>query len=204
VGDRRRLPWLISVPLIVGGSFGAHWLGSLMFAPRGASAVDPDGGVELAQRVDHGYVTVVPLLAGVAIAIALVCLAVRVRRAFLGRRSGGVSPLWFLALPFLGFAVQELAERALHAEAVPFNPAHEPAFLSGLVLQLPFGLLAYIIGRALLGLSAKLARILSGSCPFFAVSRPATVRPVQVVLSRIPVLGLGHSVRGPPLIPVVV
>ncbi len=190
---------------MVGGSLAAHWLGSLLSAPPGAAPVDRESGVALAGRVDHGSVTIAPLIAGVVIAVGLVWLAVRARRAFTGRRSGGVSPVWFLVLPFLGFAAQELAERALHAEAIPFNPAHEPAFVAGLVLQLPFGMLAYVIGRALRGLGVRLARIVSGSRPFVAASRPAPgLRRVRVIRPRIPVLALGHSVRGPPSMPAVV
>ena len=190
---------------MVGGSFAAHWLGALLSAPRGAAPVERESGVELAGRVDHGSVTIVPLIAGLLIAVALVWLAVRARRALTGRRSCGVSPVWFLVLPFLGFAAQEMAERALHAEAIPFNPAHEPAFLTGLVLQLPFGMLAYVIGRALRGLGARLARIVSGSRPVVVASRPTPgLRPVGVIRPRIPVLALGHSVRGPPSMTAVV
>jgi hypothetical protein len=86
-----------------------------------------------------------------------------------------------------------------YAEAIPFNPAHEPAFFAGLLLQLPFGFLAYLLGRALLRLGAKLARILSGARGRVVTRRPATgLRPVRTIPARIPILALGHSVRGPP------
>jgi hypothetical protein len=199
VGDRRRLPWFLALPLMVAGSFAAHELGVLVFASRRAAPVDADGGVELAYRVDHGSITILPLVAGAAIALFLVWLAVRGRQAVSGRGAGDVSPLWFLALPPLGFGVQELAERLLHAEAIPFNPAHEPAFLAGLLLQLPFGLLAYFMGRLLLGLGAKIARILARARGFLVGFCPSTgLRPVRTIRLRIPVLALGHSVRGPP------
>src|SRR5213078_4560925 len=46
VRDRGRLPWLLSLPLILGGSFTAHAVGSHLFVRRAAS-VDADGGREL-------------------------------------------------------------------------------------------------------------------------------------------------------------
>jgi hypothetical protein len=184
---------------MVAGSFAAHSLGVLAFASRRAAG-DADGGIKFHGRVDHGSVTILPLVTGVGIALLLVWVAVRLRR---GHRRGarGVSPLWFLALPPLGYAAQEVAERLLHAEVIPFNPAHEPAFLAGLLLQLPFGLLAYLIGRVLLDLGARLARVLSGGPLVVTGPRPSMgLRPGRAVPVRVPVLALGHSVRGPPVV----
>jgi hypothetical protein len=52
--------------------------------------------------------------------------------------------------------LQELAERLLRAEAFPFQAALEPRFLLGLLLQLPFGLLALLVARALLRVVERL------------------------------------------------
>jgi hypothetical protein len=141
----------------------------------------------------------VPVIAGLVIALVLLGLCARIYGTVRGRRHVGVSPLWFLALPPVGFAVQELAERLLHAESFPFNPAHEPAFVAALLLQVPFGFLAFLVGRALLGLGARIARILSGSSlPSLLARAVSSRRSRETFLRRIPVLTLGHSVRGPP------
>ncbi|MFN2545188.1 MAG: hypothetical protein ABR600_11570 [Actinomycetota bacterium] len=198
----RRLPWLLSIPLMVAGSFAAHSLGLLFFGRSSAAVSDGDGGIEVARRADHGLLTVLPLVAGVAMAIVLVFVAIRVVNRLRLSRLDGLSPGWFLALPLLGYAIQEVMERLFHAEAVFFNPAHEPAFLAGLLLQLPFGVLAYLIGRAVLRLGTQLVRsVAGGTAHAWAPSRRlARIHPLQTIRPRIPVLALGHSVRGPPVI----
>ena len=94
--------------------------------------------------------------------------------------------------------MQEFAERLLHAEALPFRAALEPRFLLGLLLQIPFGLLALLLARVLLRIVERLARVLARA------RRPrlaATARwsPRQAFdLPRIPALALGYQQRGPP------
>jgi hypothetical protein len=94
--------------------------------------------------------------------------------------------------------LQEFAERLLRAEAFPFHAAVEPRFLFGLLLQLPFGLLALLLARALLRVVERLARVLA------RVRRPrgattAHWSPRQAFdLPRIPALALGYPQRGPP------
>jgi hypothetical protein len=195
---RERLPWLLSLPLIVSGSMTAHALGSRLFAAH-ATPADADAGREVAPRADHGLLTVVPVIAGIVLAIGLVYLAVRLgRRSRPGRAERRSGP--FLLLPLLAFAIQEMAERVVNAEAILFNPVHEPAFLAGLALQVPFAFLAYVLARTLLRVGVRFARVLGESAPPAPLAR-ASVGMVAVAAVRpsIPVLSLGHSVRGPPL-----
>jgi len=196
---RRRLPWVLAVPLMVAGSLAAHSLGSMLSATRISTVVDADGGAELAPRVDHGYVTILPVLVGLVTALVLVAMGLRIYRRVRGDNHTGASPESFLLLPPLAYALQEVAERLLHAESFLFNPAHEPAFLLALVLQAPFGIVAFFLGRALLGLGRTLARVLFGRRRPRSWSRPASLPHIRdAILLRVPVLALGHSVRGPP------
>src|SRR5205085_9050060 len=111
----------------------------------------------------------------------------------------GASPESFLLLPPVAYVLQEVAERLLHAESFLFNPGHEPAFLLALVLQVPFGVVAFFLGRAMLGLGRALARVVSGGRRPLPSSRPVSLaRMYDAILLRVPVLALGHSVRGPP------
>src|SRR2546427_3612511 len=111
----------------------------------------------------------------------------------------GPPPARLLLLPPLAYVLQEVAERLLHAESFLFNPAHEPAFLLALVLQVPFGIVAFFLGRALLGFGRTLARVLFGRRPPWSSSRPVSLpRIYDAILLRVPVLALGHSVPGPP------
>jgi hypothetical protein len=187
------------VPLIVGGSFTAHAVGSRSSLFARAASADADGGHELVSRVDDGSITVLPLIAGVVLAFALVLVVLRLRGAERTSRPGGVSPLWFLVLPPLAFAIQDVAERVVHAEVIPFNPVHEPVILAGLLLQVPFGLLAYLIGRVLQGVARTLVQVLHGETGLtFSPRTSFGPHPLRAILPRVPVLALGHSVRGPP------
>src|SRR5262245_20500147 len=143
---RRRLPWLLAVPLMVAGSVAAHSLTYLVVAARTA----PEGDAEASERVSSAHSGYLVLFMGVLAATALVAAAAR---SPAGRhRRGGLEPYpWmFFLLPPLAFGLQELSERALHAEAFPFHAALEPRFLLGLLLQVPFALLALFLGRAFL------------------------------------------------------
>src|SRR5215208_8079516 len=64
VRNVRRLPWLIALPLMLGGSFTAHAVGSRLI-PQPVSA-DADGGHEFFARVDHSAVTLLPLIGELA------------------------------------------------------------------------------------------------------------------------------------------
>jgi hypothetical protein len=77
------------------------------------------------------------------------------RRCLAGRRR------LFFVLPPLAFASQELAERLLHAEGFPFHAALEPRFPVGLLLQLPFGLLAILVAHWLLRVVTRLVLALA-------------------------------------------
>jgi hypothetical protein len=188
---RRRLPWLLALPVMAAGSLAAHALSYLFLSARAA-----EGGAEVSERSSTGSASNLVLFLGVGAAMAIVAAALLVvgRR----RRGAGVSPWLFFLLPPLAFALQELAERLLHAEAFPFQAALEPRFLLGLLLQLPFGLLTLLVARALLRVVRRLVR---------ALVRTRTPRlqgsvswsPLQaIVLPRIPALALGYPQRGPP------
>lgn len=192
---RRRLPWVLAVPLIATGSMSAHALGSVLFGGHGH-----EHGAEEVARTSGGYLAQLPILLGVLAALGLAGLGVRMFRA---RRRGthGVAPLWFLLLPPLSFALQELAERLLHAESAPFSAVREPAFLAALLLQLPFGLLAYLLARFLLAIAEDVGGLLSRHAAFPQACRSVLLPvPLMAARPRRPVLASGQSERGPPVL----
>jgi hypothetical protein len=154
---RRRLPWLVALPVMAAGSFGAHSLSYLFVSARTS-----EGTREASERASTGGSSYLVLLLGVVAATAFVAACARL---LLARRRGGggteVSPWLFFVLPPLAFALQELSERLLRAEAFPFQAALEPRFLLGLLFQLPFGLLALLLARALLRVVERIVRALS-------------------------------------------
>jgi hypothetical protein len=190
---RRRLPWLVALPLMAAGSLTAHSLTYLVASARSAESVP-----ELPERTSSGDAGYLVLLLGMLAATTLVAAAARL---LLGRRcdrGGEPSPWLFFALPPLAFVLQEFSERLLHAEAFPFKAALEPRFLIGLLLQLPFGLIALLLARALLRVIDRIV---------YLIARPTTARSAAVAswsprptldLPRIPAFALGHQQRGPP------
>jgi hypothetical protein len=198
---RSRSPWLLALPLMVAGSFGAHALSyGLVSSPGGATAFDGDAH-GMAERMSTGAASysVVPagLVAALVVAAFVAWLAERSR----GGRRRGASPWLFFTLPLLAFTFQELAERLLGAESAPFRAALEPRFLIGLALQVPFGLVAFLIAHLLIRAVKSVGRLLARTRPLPDLRRVRL--PWQIHVSElpcIPVLALGYSQRGPPVL----
>jgi hypothetical protein len=188
--NRRRLTWWLSVALAAVGSLAAHALGYLPHAAEGREHLE--AGPEAAPHL--------PLLAGLLAAVALTGLANRAWNALLRRPRRPMAPGWFVVVPPLGWALQEVAERRLGVESFPFDAAREPAFAKGLLVQLLFGVLAFLAARLLLAVAAQLRRLRraddwpdtdhagSGVTP----ARALAARPRQLVLA------LADYERGPP------
>jgi len=197
---RRRLSWLIALPLMAAGSLAAHALSSLLAGGRVEGVASADGDTHIAsERTSAGFaahsVLPVGLLVALVIAVGAAWLVGRAR----GGRKRGASPWLFCALPPLAFSAQELIERVVNAEAAPFRAALEPRFLIGLALQIPFGLLALFVARALQRVVRRIARALVRQRPTLLSRRTLSFRlPVACELPRIPALALGYTQRGPP------
>ena len=190
---RRCLPWLLALPLMAAGSLAAHSLSYLVVTARAT-----ESGAELSERTSSGQSSYLVLFLGVSAATVLVAAMARLLLGRRCHRGSEPSPWLFFALPPLTFVLQEASERLLHAEAFPFQAALEPRFLFGLLLQLPFGLLALLVARALMRVVEQIVRLLT---------RRKTARPNALVswsprptldLPRIPALALGYPQRGPP------
>ncbi len=190
---RRRLPWLVALPLMAAGSLAAHSLSYLVVSARAA-----EGGGEAPERASTGSGSYLVLFLGILAATAVVAAGARLLLDRPPQRGNKVSPWLFFVLPPLAFALQEFAERLLHAEAFPFHAALEPRFLLGLLLQLPFGLLALLLSRALLHVVERLVGELARARrPRYASTTSWSLRQA-CDLPRIPALALGYQERGPP------
>lgn len=193
--------WLLSLPLILGGSEVAHW--------AAYRVVYPHAGVRRAELAEtgHGYLTQAPQAIAVAVAMAVVALAVRVatrRRGETGERSALAPFLPFAALPALAFALQEHLERLLHDGALPLDTATAPTFATGLLLQVPFGLVAFGLARLLLRVADRIARVGRTAPPRAPAPAAAAPAPASVVLvPGASPLALARGLRGPPSLPVV-
>ena len=102
-------------------------------------------------------------------------------------------------MPPLAFVFQEFLERWLAGGSFPWWMVLQPTFRIGLLLQLPFGLVAYLAARLLLRVAddvGSMLRRLVERTPLPGISPnwfPFELHPV-----RVPVLADGHAGRGPP------
>jgi apolipoprotein N-acyltransferase len=185
---RQRVAWVVSIPLMVGGSWAAHALDYRLIVP------DAGARRTLLAATGHGYEEWLPLALAVLLAAGLVAL---VRALPLLRTRAASAPLWpFLLLPPLTFVLQEHAERWIATGHVPWHALLEPTFLPGVVLQLPFGVTGYVVARLTLHAARRLALV---AVPRIRVV-PAVAVLVTVPASDLPRRALAGSrtSRGPP------
>src|SRR2546423_11169412 len=145
----------------------------------------------------HGYMARLPLVFAACAAIELIAFFTAVVGS-LRRKAAPPVPAWaFGLLPPLGFAVQECLERWLSGALFPWWMVLQPTFRIGLLLQLPFGLAAYLVARLLLRAADEVGRALGRQprCPQVGLSPAWAVSPSWV--PRLSVVG-SHAGRGPP------
>jgi hypothetical protein len=200
---RRAAAWLLSVPLMIAGTQVAHVLAYRL--------VYPSLHVRLSALLatGHGYMVgtngYLPTLLGIAGALDLVAagwvLAGSVRRSL--QRP---VPAWaFALLPLLCFSLQEFLERWLAGSSFPWWTVLQPTFRVGLLLQLPFAVLAFLAARLLLHAADRAGRRLQPRAPrpvppfgSLVLVAPATITPLRRASATT------HAGRGPPVAPAAV
>jgi hypothetical protein len=192
---RRSLAWLSVLPLILAGSQVAHVLAYRW--------VYPSAHVRLQELLStgHGYMDRLPLVFGIAAAVAFVSLLVAIADVARGRSLRAL-PAWaFALLPLLTFVVQEVLERSLHTGTFVWQAVESPTFVPGLLLQLPFAAAAYLIARLLLRTVRTVGRLIGARRTVYAPRRAAAIRlPVAVCLPRLAPLAGAAAGRAPPLL----
>ncbi len=184
-----RLAWLLSLALVAAGVLAAHGLAYRLVEP------DAEERRHLLEETGHGYLD--PALFGSLFA-ALILIGFT-GRVLAGTRRTDALPLWFFALaPPVGFALQELAEQALHNGALSTQALLAPTFAVGLVLQLPFAFFAFLAARALLSTADALAaRAAAAPRPRLAPDASLAV-PVSDWTPPAPTLFGARGQRAPP------
>jgi hypothetical protein len=156
---------LVCLPVSLGGMLAGHEL-----------------AYEGIEGTSHGYMSLAEMLVCAALAVGLVAAV---------RAPAGRAPAWlFAACPPLAFLLLESAERA-------FDPAFllEPAVSVGLVLQVPFAVIAFGLARLLLRAADALGRRLRRHALPRAAAR--VPRPAGNLQPRGAFLLCGAG-RGPP------
>lgn len=151
----------------------------------------------------HGYMVdypgYLPLVVGACGAMELVAFVWLVAGSVRRAPRAPVPPGAFALMPVLAFSLQELLERWLAGASFPWQLVLEPTFRVGLLLQLPFAVVMYVLARLLLGVAEQVVSVVGRLRPPFAVLREQPVRRAGAVsLLRRSALASGHSGRGPP------
>jgi hypothetical protein len=200
---RLRLPWVIALPIAFAGSWTAHVVGRAI----AAGSIEGSEATEHFERATstHGGATPLGVAAVLApfVAIALIVLAARSWTKARGRSWRGAGARWFLVLPAVAYVTGELLERITNggSEALNFHVLREPGLLLALVLQVPFGALAYAIARLLLAAGRAIVAKVRKSVPDTQRPQRSDVGPVaRIAPARWSCLVGARGVRGPPVV----
>lgn len=192
---RRLGAWIVALPVMVAGTEIAHALAYRI--------VYPEAGVRwrVLAASGHGYMARAPLVLGLGFALVAVGLVSLLVDAARRRPTTEIAPWAFALLPLLSFTAQEFLERWAALGSVPWWMVEQPTFRVGLLLQLPFAALAFLVARLLLR-TARSAVAAFAAAPRVVLVAPAAsaLRPVAAATVRRRVPALGFGVRGPPVL----
>jgi hypothetical protein len=185
--------WGTAVVLALIGTQVAHAVAYRVGTP------DPGRREQLLSATGHGYLAQAPLALAIGFALLAVMLATEVRAA-VGRNGTRPCAWVFLLVAPAVFTAQEHLERLAHDGQLPLGVVLDRTFQTGLALQLPFALAAYVAARLLLSAVRRLGRLL-GAPPRRRplAARLAIPRPDERSPRRLPALALGYGERGPPV-----
>jgi len=191
---RRCAALSFAVALMVAGSQVAHALAYRLAYP------ELHLRVRMLALSGHGYLGYMPLVLGLVGAVVAVFLVWAVVDSARGGEPRPVPAAVFGVLPVLGFTLQEFLERYLHGAGFAWWMVLQPTFRIGVLLQVPFGLAAYLVARFLLGVAERLGVALAGRS-----ARPrrvvASVRRLRLVAEeprRLGALTVPGAGRAPP------
>jgi hypothetical protein len=190
---RRRL----FVPLLLALS-GLGWAAAHALAHR---SVMP-GEAKLRESAFQGYLGYLPTSLALCLALAL-ALAAGAAVGLRWRPASGRSLWMFAVVPVLGFVGHALAEpltagSASLASTLSGGAMLAPVVLVGLLLQVPFALVAVAFASGILRLAESIARALAAPAASLGGLEPERYEPVPAV--RIPAFRLdrAHGQRAPP------
>jgi hypothetical protein len=194
---RRFVVAALSLPLMALGVIVAHWVAYLVAVP------DAGSRRALLAASGHAYVAWAPTALGLLAGLAVLLLGGVALRGAGTLERVRLRPGLFLCLPPVAFAVQEHAERLRVGYDAPYHVWQEPTFWRGLLLQLPFGVVAYLLARLVLRVSQAAEafvarRRAAGHLPHPVEPRRLS-RPPLALLLPLPVrAGDALAFRGPP------
>lgn len=200
---RRRLPWVIALPLAFAGSWVAHQAGRAL-VPGAIEGSEAGEHLERA-TVTHGAPPTLAVAALVApfVAVGLVVFAARLWTKARGRSGRGAGAMWFLILPAVAYVSGELLERFTSggSEALSLHALREPGLLLALALQIPFGVVAYAIARLLLTAALAIVARVRRRVPKRRRPQGSDGEPITWIAPRRWSCLVGaRGLRGPPVV----
>lgn len=154
--------------------FGLIWVAAHALAHDVAATPTPAGHAAGHHGTVESYVAYLPT----SLALCLTLAAAIATGAAIGKRWAGRSgrSLWlFGVVPVLGFAVDTLAELARHGWTATAATQLVPVFLIGLLIQIPFALVAVGLAGSVLWLVEQLAFMLREPTRFGPPVAPANL-----------------------------
>jgi hypothetical protein len=187
-----RLAWLLAFVLTVAGWISAHEVAYRLALPHPHAS-----GSDLVEA-RHAYLAYASFLVVLCLFVAVLCTTGLVLRPHGVRPPSGRLLLPFVLLPPVGFALQEVIESLL-AGGLPVEAALEPTFLVGILLQVPFAVVALVVARVFFAVAHSMAWRAGGSgrprLVAFDLSLPLVA---EAWPPRLSALAFGWGERGPP------
>lgn len=192
---RRRLVWLLSLPLMLAGVEAGHWLAFRLVYTNAWERS------QALQQSGHGYLSDWRDAAAAGAVLLAAGLVLQVREHV--RRQPGQPALppsarTFAALPPLTFALQEHLESLVHSGTLT-GVAVSPTFLVGIALQLPVAAATYLIARLLLRVARIVGRVLGSRPRLPSLAAPLSLHRPVGQRPRARVLAGARLGRGPPV-----
>jgi hypothetical protein len=187
-----RLAWLLAFVLTVAGWVSAHEVAYRLALPHPHAS-----GSDLVEA-RHAYLAYASFFVVLCLFAAVLCTAGLVLRPHGPRPPSGRLLLPFVLLPPVGFALQEVIESLLTG-GLPVEAALEATFLVGILIQVPFAVVALAVARLCFAVARSFARRREGSgrpkLLAFDLSLPLAA---EAWPPRLPALAFGCGERGPP------
>jgi hypothetical protein len=191
--SRRLTTWIVALPLVLVGSQLAHAVAYRWAYP------EADIRATILHQSGHGYLSYAPMLLAIAAAAELLALGATAIDAARRLPARELPPSLFALLPLVAYTLQEHLERLLSAAAFPWWTTLDPTFWRGALLQVPVGLVAWLVARLLVRTARAVGRSLG-----VETQRPLGHVVVQRLLSnaallRIAPIASSAAGRAPPL-----
>jgi hypothetical protein len=184
--------WLVTLALAGAGSQFAH------AADYRILVRDAEERRDLLAATGHGYLTFLPLFLALCTVVVTIAFVGQARQARFAASDRPAAWHFGLVAPLL-FCCQEHFERLAHDGSFPWDTVLQPTFVVGVVLQVPFALVAFAFAWLLLRAARVVGRLFRAAPRARRACSLVVGSSRDVDVPRLPALALGFGTRGPPV-----